>query len=203
MMEACSVVRFLVADRREDAKNAMNAMKLIVVGCAMALVACAATGPPYSSYVESSPDIPKQSTRLTFFRTAENTQYSARSATVRIDGREVGGCEFAGYQSFYVRAGPHVLSVDLWDSPGNCRLSIETLGGEEYFYEISPRPANAMASFLGFMIGSMGNPMGQLIAPYALIGAESAGKECGGPFSLAGVEEGFARQKLRELGRSR
>lgn len=95
----------------------MIAKALPALGLAITLAACVATGPRYSGYVATLPDIPRESTRLTIFRTAESTQYSGRSATVRIDGIERGGCDFAGYQTFYVPSGPHVLAVEMWDAP--------------------------------------------------------------------------------------
>ena len=181
----------------------MSAKSLAVLGFAIVLVACAATGPRYPEYVAALPDIPRQSTRLTVFRTAESTQYSARSATVKIDGRELGSCDFAGYQSFYVKAGPHVLTVEMWDAPGTCRLSTNLLGGEEYFYEVSPRVENWIAGFLGALVGGMGDRVAQAGAPFAVMGSESAGMKCGGAFSIVGVEEGIARQKLKDLHLSR
>ncbi len=129
--------------------DGMSAKSLPVLGLSIALTACAATGPRYADHAAALPDIPRQSTRLTVFRTADSSQYSGRSAAVKIDGRELGSCDFAGYQTFYVNAGPHVLSVGMWDAPGTCSLSTNILGGEEYFYEISPRVENCGCQFLG------------------------------------------------------
>ena len=181
----------------------MNAGRFAAFGLAVALTACAATGPRYSEHIAESPDIPRQSTRLTVFRTADSTQYSGRSAAVRVDGREVGGCDFAGYRTFYVSAGPHVLTVGMWDAPGNCRLSVNLLGGEDYFFEISPRTENTMAGFLGAVIGVIGGPVALAGAPFAVMGSESAGKNCGGAFSIAAVEESIGLRKVMDLRMSR
>lgn len=177
----------------------MTARRLAVLGLSIALAACAATGPRYSEHVGTLPEVARQSTRLTVFRTADSMQYSGRSATVKIDGRELGGCDFGGYQTFYVKAGPHVLNVEMWDAPGTCRLSTHVLGGEEYFFEISPRTENWVAGFLGALVGVMGAGVGLAGAPFAAMGSESAGKECGGAFSIVAVEESVARQKLDSL----
>jgi hypothetical protein len=175
----------------------MTAKRLPLLVLAIALAGCAATGPRYAEHIGTFPDVPPHLTRLTVFRTGESTQYSGRSATVRIDGVNRGGCEFAGYQTFHLPAGPHVLTVEMWDAPGSCSRSIDTLGGEEYFYEISPRTENSVAYLLGSMIGA-GSMFGA-IAPFAVMGAESAGSKCGGAFSIVEVDEGIARRKLGDL----
>lgn len=184
-------------------ENDMNATRFVVHCFAIALTACAATGPRYPEHVAMSADIPPHTTRLTVFRTAESTQYSGRSATVKIDGRERGGCDFAGYQSFFVPAGPRTLAVEMWDAPGKCSLSIDVLGGEEYFYEVFPRAESSIASFLGVLISLFAPARTSGIAPFAIMGAESAGKACGGAFSVIGVDEDLARRKLKDLRMSR
>jgi hypothetical protein len=178
---------------------ALKAKCLAALGLAMALAACAATGPRYAEHVAALPDIPRQSARLTIFRTADSTQYYTRPATVKMDGRELGGCDFAGYQTFYVKAGPHVLSVEMSDAPGTCRLSTNVLGGEEYFFEISPRTENWTAGFLGSIVGMMGGAVGAAVGPFAAMGSESAGKTCGGAFSIVAVEESIGRRKVTDL----
>jgi hypothetical protein len=184
-------------------ENEVSANRFLVFGLAITLAACAATGPRYSEHVGALADVPPKSTRLTVFRTTESTQYSGRSVTVRIDGRERGGCDFGGFQTFDVSAGPHILAVDMWDAPGRCRLSIEVLGGETYFYEISPRPANFGADFLGGLVGLIGGPLAGWAGSFAAMDAESSGKECGGAFSIVEVDEGVALRKLNDLRRSK
>jgi hypothetical protein len=169
----------------------VNAKRLTSIVLAIALAGCAAAGPRYADHVGMFPEVPPHLTRLTVFRTAESTEYSGRSTTVGIDGVDRGDCEFAGYQTFHVPPGPHVLAVGMWDAPGSCSLSIDTLGGEEYFYEISPRTESSVAYLLGSMIGA--------IAPFAVMGAESAGQKCGGAFSIVEVDETIARRKLGDL----
>jgi len=179
----------------------VNAKRLTSIVLAIALAGCAATGPRYADHIGTFPGIPPHLTRLTVFRTAESTQYSARAATVRIDGGNRGGCEFAGFQTFHVPAGPHVLAAEMWDAPGSCSLSIDTLGGEEYFFEISPRTESWVASLVGSILG--GGSMTGAIAPFAVMGAESAGSKCGGAFSIVEVDESIARRKLGDLRLSR
>jgi hypothetical protein len=177
--------------------------ELTALGLAIALAACVATGPQYFEYVATLPDVPRESTRLTIFRTSENTQYSGRSATVRIDGSERGNCDFAGYQTFYAPPGPHVLAVEMWDAPGRCSLAIEVLGGEEYFFEVRPRAENWVAGFLGAMIGGIAGGIGPTVGAFAIMGAESSGQACAGAFSIVEVDEDAALRKLRDLHLSR
>lgn len=181
----------------------MNANRLVVISLTIALAACAATGIRYSAHIATLADVPTQSTRLTVFRAAESTPISGRPVTVRIDGRERGGCDPGGFQTFHVPAGPHILAVEVWDTPGKCRLYINVLGGETYFYEIAPRPANAIASLLGTLIGTLGGPVGAVGGPFAVMGAESSGQECGGEFSIVEVDESIALRKLKDLRRSK
>ena len=115
----------------------------------------------------------------------------------------MGSCDFAGYQTFYVSAGHHVLTAGLWDAPGSCRLSVIVLGGEDYFFEISPRTENAMAAFLGALIGGIGGSAAMAGAPFAVMGSEAAGKDCGGAFSIVAVEESIGLRKVMDLRMSR
>jgi hypothetical protein len=163
------------------------------------LAACAAGGPRYSEHVALEPDIPPHATRLTVFRGAGNAQYSGRAATVRIDGAVRGTCDYAGYQTFHATPGHHVLTVYMWDAPGTCSLSVDVLGGEEYFFEIRPRAENSAAAVLGTILGAMLPAPGSAVAPFAVMGAESAGSRCGGAFTISAVEEGAARERLKEL----
>jgi hypothetical protein len=149
------------------------------------------------------PEVPPHSTRFTVYRTAASMQFSGRAATVRIDGKEFGSCEFAGYQVFHVRAGPHVLAVNMWDAPGSCSLSIDVLGGEDYFFEIAPRQESLVAMTLGTVIGALGGGLGPAFAPAVVMGAESSGRKCGGAFSIAVVDEAAARRALADLRQSR
>ncbi|MFO1316250.1 MAG: hypothetical protein U1F58_11660 [Burkholderiales bacterium] len=181
----------------------MSAKRFVVVTLAIGLAACTASGPRYADEVASLPGIPSHLARLTFFRTADRLQYSGRAATISIDGNPRRACELAGYHMVHVPAGPHVLSVDLWDAPGTCRFSVDVLGGEEYFYEVSPRTESGAAMFLGTLIGAFGGRAAMGGAPFAIMGAESSGKACGGAFSIVSVQEGAARRRLEGLHLSR
>jgi predicted small lipoprotein YifL len=182
----------------------MYAKRLLVLFVAIALAACAATGPMYSEQAATTAGIPPQSARLTVFRTAADTQHSSRSAVVRIDGKERGSCEFAGFQTFYVLAGHHALTVELSDWPGKCSLSVDVMGGEEYFFEVAPRTETTASDVLWSVIGFIaGLRMGAPITPIPSTRSESTANACGGAFSINGVEESVALQKLKDLRMSR
>jgi hypothetical protein len=181
----------------------VNAILLFVL--AMALGGCAATGPEYPEQAAIANTAASQSARLTVFRTAESLQYSGRSATVGIDGKDAGGCEYAGFSMFDVPAGSHVLTVSMWDAPGTCQLQVEVLSGATYFFEITPRTGNLVAGLPGLLVSGFG-VLGALVGGVAMIAgmaAESSGKICGGAFAIESVDENAALSKLATLRQSK
>ena len=106
-----------------------------------------------------------------------------------------------GFLTFDVLPGEHVLRVDLWDSPGVCNLSIHVTRGDIYFYEVVARPENWLAGLVGVLAAatpSAGATAGP-IASTAAMSAESAGKACGGAFSIVPVDEDPALARLVRL----
>jgi len=169
------------------------------LGFALLLAACAGTGPGYEEHLAALPPIAPHSSRLTVFRTSESLQYAGRAASVKVDGRELGGCAYSSFQTFYVPAGPHVLAAEMWDAPGTCRLTVNLIGGEDYFYEITPRAENYLSALVGTLIGGVAGATAATGAGFAAMGAESAGKACGGAFSIVAVDENVAHGKLKAL----
>jgi hypothetical protein len=169
------------------------------LGFALLLTACAGTGPAYVEHLAALPPIAPHSSRLTVFRTSGNLQYSGRAASVNVDGRELGSCAYSSFQTFYVSAGPHVLAAEMWDAPGSCRVTVNLIGGEDYFYEITPRAENYLSALAGMLIGGMAGATAATGAGFAAMGAESAGKACGGAFSIVAVDENVARDRLKAL----
>lgn len=155
-----------------------------IIGLAFTLSACAATGQLYREHDPTSPALSLDTARLIVFRTRDSSQYCARAASVKIDGNIAGNCDYAGFNVFEVTAGKHVLTVDVWDSPGKCDLPIDVSGGNTYFYEIQPRTGNLTAGLVGGLIG---------------MAIESSGKQCGGTFSVAPIEQSAALLKLEDL----
>ena len=172
----------------------------MALALAVALAGCAASGPRYAEQLAGSVGIAPGYGRLTVFRTADSTQYWARAATVSVDGREVGGCDFKGFATFDVPAGTHVLDVEIPDAPGKCRLSIVADGGATHYFEIAPRLAYYFAGLPGALLGAL-VPFGGIVAAIGMA-AESSEKECGGAFSIVPVAETVALSKLSDLRRS-
>lgn len=145
---------------------------------------CAATGSSYSKHVSEAHALEQNKSRLVLFRTRENSQYAGRAVAIKLNGEALGSCDYAGFNVFDIAAGKHILSVDIWDSPGVCNLDIEVNGGNEYYYEVSPRSGNLLGALLGGLIGTA---------------IESSGKKCGGAFSIESITKEVANTKLTDL----
>lgn len=111
-------------------------------------------------------------------------QYSGRASAIKLDANSLGSCEYGGFSAFDVAPGKHVLTVDMWDSPGTCDLQIEVTAGNRYFFQIRPRSANLTGALVGGLIG---------------MAVESYGLQCGGAFSVHLVPEEYATAKLADL----
>ena len=160
-------------------------MKLIsYLAIVSLLTGCAASGPKYQENIAEQGDQSQSGARLVIFRTKESSQYSARAAAIKLDEQSSGGCDYGGYKILNATPGPHTLAVDMWDSPGVCKLSIDVADKGGYFFEVKPRTEN-LAS--GFAFGLVG------------MAIESSGKQCGGAFSIEAVEKQNANAQLSEL----
>lgn len=163
----------------------MTTRSILSVGFLTAiLTGCAATGPRYSEVTSPQSVIFPSHARLIVFRTKESSQYSGRAAAVKIDGGSSGSCDYGGFNTFDVAAGKHIITVDMWDSPGKCELPIEVSGGASYFFEVQPRLGNLLSVLGAGLVGAS---------------IESAGQQCGGAFSISPVEENAALSKLTDL----
>jgi len=173
-------------------------MRLPIFALACAFAACAATGTRYSQDERSWLEVPAHLSRVTVFRTDSGTQYSGRSADLKIDGRARGSVKYKGFPTIDVPPGAHVLRVDLCDSPGAGDLSIHVTRGDTNFYEVIPTPENWLASLAGVLAASSASA-GAAAGPIgtnAAMSAESSGKVCGGAFSIVPVDDEPAQSKL-------
>jgi hypothetical protein len=182
---------------RMPSEVVMTVTKVLLLGFAIALAGCAASGVRYSNHAAVTADLARDSTRITVFRTEQHSTYGGRAASVRVDGRFVGGCEYAGYVVFFVPPGPHVLAVDMVEMPGTCSVAADVLGGEDYYYEIEPRPESYVAGVVGNVLDALGG--GLLVGTLGALSAESAGKRCGGAFAIRPVAEEKALAELVRL----
>lgn len=93
-----------------------------------------------------------------------------------------------------------MLRADLPGYPGGCDLSIQVAGGSEYFFEVALRSSYWHATLPGQVM--LGIPLLNLLAPaiaYSGMGMETAGKVCGGGFSIVPIERDPALTKLMDL----
>ncbi len=98
----------------------------------------------------------------------------------------MGSCDYTGFNVFDITVGTHILTVYMWDHPGTCELPIDVSGGSEYFFEIKPRTGSLVGVFIPY-VGILGAAI------------ESAGKQCGGAFSVEPIDKDLAIPKLVEL----
>ena len=106
-----------------------------------------------------------------------------------------------GFHTQDIAPGMHVLAVDMSGLPGACEAPIDVAGGNSYFYKIVPRPSYWHAALPGqviFPFPLVGLVVGP-VAIYAGTGIETAGKACGGGFSIESVDRDEALPKLVNL----
>ncbi len=139
--------------------------------------------------------------KVVFFRTKESALYVARRAAIYIDDSKVGGTAYGGFHYHDVSPGEHLLRADMWDSPGDCELTLNAIVGETYYFQVDPRQESFGAfSAAGFAAGLIsGGVLADVGGGLAGAAAESYGKACGGAFRLYPVDEKTALSKLTAL----
>ena len=175
----------------------MNHAVLLVV---VLLSACAAGGPRYVEHSGGAPSVPDQQSKLIVFRQSSTPQYSVREARLQLDRAGVGSVLPAGFRVFDIAPGSHTVVVDMWDAPGRCELTFEITGGTTQYFEVAPRIASWLSA--APMMAAPPIPAGSLVgAALMLIGmaAESAGKACGGAFSVVPIDNEAALLKLAQV----
>lgn len=173
---------------------------LLIAAVAMSLTACAADGLPYPEHPASSLVVSGVA-KVTVFRANDTLLYSARTARLAVDGERAGRLATGGFRTFKVAPGPHTFVVNMQDAPGSCQLAVDIQPDVEYFYEVTPRPPSFAASTPGaLLLGA--SPTGVLFG-LGVSGegsaAESAGKQCGGAFSIVPVDPTIALPKVSAL----
>jgi hypothetical protein len=170
----------------------------------MALSACAATDVRSPESVAVSSDTVSQVARLTVFRAAESAQYPGGSANLSIDGKEMGAIESAGFTTFDVPAGSHVLIAGVSSSPETCKLQIEVVGGAAYYYEVvtrtaTPRTPNFARTLPGAIVGALG-VIGALVSGVAgIVGILAESPEFNRVCAIVSMEENMALPTLDSL----
>lgn len=173
---------------------------VLIAAVAMSLAACAADGLPYPEHPASSLVVSGVA-KVTMFRANDTLLYSARTARLTVDGERAGKLATGGFRTFKVAPGAHTLVVNMWDAPGSCELTVDIQPDVEYFYEVAPRPPSFAAATPGaLLLGA--SPTGVLFGVGVSSegrAAESAGKQCGGAFSIVPVDPAIALPKVTAL----
>ncbi|HSC00764.1 MAG TPA: hypothetical protein VLE45_12675 [Burkholderiaceae bacterium] len=168
------------------------------------LTACAAMGTRYAEDPIGTAAVGAGQARLVVYRQANTLQYSVREARLELDGSAVGGLLPAGFRAFDVPAGPRRIVVDMWDAPGRCELTAELQGATTHYFEVAPRLESWLAGAPA--VAAPPVPAGGLVGGVMMMGSmaiESAGKACGGAFSIVAVDAAVARPRLADLRDSR
>ena len=152
-----------------------------------ALSGCAASGIKHADQLAMQPPVSNTASRITVFRTKESGQYSARSAPLSVDNRLATSIKYGGFSTLDLQSGQHILMTELSNLPGKCELPVQLNAGTIHYFEITPRLANFVSAVTGNVVGAA---------------LESAGKTCGGAFSIFPVTEEIALFKLRDLRKS-
>ena len=172
----------------------------VAIGMALSSCATSPSSPKYPDHPASRSAVPPDRARLTIYRIApeEKWQGSYRSADLLIDGSASGAVAVDEFRIRDVPLGHHVLRVDITGMPGACDLPIETTDGGSYFLEVTARESYWWAGQPGWAL--TGIPFaGLVVGPLAFAAGtaiESAGKTCGGPFSIVSVDRDTAIPKL-------
>jgi len=191
-----------------------------VASVTAALVGCAVTGASYKETTADSTPVAADQARVILLRRKDRyDDYSASKAVVRINDRVAGKIRYGGF--FYVDVPPgqvKLLASARNTGYGTCELRIPIAAGTTTYVDVAPRMAHSLAGLAGSAAGAAAvGTDGAATLTEALItdpakagvastaggamaqGAESAGKECGGPYALTQLADADALRYLDEL----
>ena len=191
---------------------------------AAALAACAATGASYKEITADTPPVMANQARIIVLRRKDRyDDYSASKAVVRINDRMAGKIRYGGFFFVDVQPGQVKLLASARNTGyGTCELHLPITAGTTSYVDVAPRMAHSLAGLAGSAAGAaavgtdaaatatdavlmdpakaaVGSTVGGAMAQ----GAESAGKECGGPYALIQLADDDALRYLDELGWSK
>jgi hypothetical protein len=179
---------------------------ILVLGLTVALAGCAATGTPFKDHRAHTEPVPADQARVVVFR-MDKTQGSTIAATMEIDGLVFGSLRENGFVWHDIDTATHLLRADVPNEAGTCLLAFQIAAGETGYFLVEPRAANAVArtpgtileTFLDALSPSMLVPLVGTFAAEAGATLESAGKKCGGPFSVVRVAPAAAQAMIKDL----
>ncbi len=184
--------------------------KVLALGLIATLAGCAATGKPYKDHPAYTEPVPVDQARVVVFR-MDKAQNSTVAATMEIDGLVFGSLRENGFVWHDIDTATHVLRADIPSEQGTCLLTFQIAAGETGYFLVAPRAANAVAKTPGTIASVIADALIPGVAPLILsematqAGAvlESAGKRCGGPFSVIRVPPAVAQPMVMELRESK
>ena len=184
--------------------------KVLALGLIATLAGCAATGKPYKDHPAYTEPVPADQARVVVFR-MDKAQNSTVAATMEIDGLVFGSLRESGFVWHGIDTATHVMRADVPSEQGTCLLTFQIAAGETGYFLVAPRAANAVAKTPGTIARVIADALMPGVAPVILsematqAGAviESAGKRCGGPFSVTRVLPAVAQPMVMELRESK
>ena len=184
--------------------------KVLALGLFATLAGCAATGKPYKDHPAYTEPVPVDQARVVVFR-MDKAQNSTVAATMEIDGLVFGSLRESGFVWHDIDTATHVMRADIPSEQGTCLLTFQIAAGETGYFIVEPRVANAVAKTPGTIASVIADALMPGVAPLILsematqAGAvlESAGKRCGGPFSVTRVLPAIAQPMVMELRESK
>jgi hypothetical protein len=184
----------------------------LAFGLLLALCCCSATGAKFRDHRAHTEPLPADRGRVVVYR-LDKAQYSTVVATTEIDGLVFGSLRENGFVWHDIDTAAHLLRADVPSDPGTCLLPFQLAAGETGYFLVAPRGAYAAAKAPGtvaqFIADALvqGSDMLPHLASEAVIQAgatlESAGKRCGGPFSVVRVPPAAAEPLVMELRESK
>jgi hypothetical protein len=179
---------------------------ILVLGFTMALAGCAATGSAYKEHKAYTEPVPADQARVVAYR-LDKAQNSTVAATMEIDGLVFGTLREKGFVWHDIDTKRHLLRADVPSEQGTCLLAFEIAAGETGYFLVTPRAANAVAKAPGTIAQFIADALVPGVLPLVLgemttqAGAvlESAGKQCGGPFSVVRVLPAAAEATIMDL----
>lgn len=180
--------------------------RLLSLGLMLAMCGCSATGAKYRDHPAYTEPVPEKMARVVVYR-MDKAQNSTVAATMEIDGLVFGSLRERGFVWHDIDTATHVLRADIPSEAGTCLLTFQIAAGETGYFLVAPRAANAVAKTPGTIASVIADALLPGVAPLILsematqAGAviESAGKRCGGPFSVVRVPPAAAELVIMEL----
>ena len=114
---------------------------------------CASTSPAETAALAQTP-IPTGKARVPITRTSD-VLYAAAPATITLNGQTVASIATGGTAIVDVPPGNAVLAASAWSYPGEYKVTLNAVAGQNYALVVAPRSASFGPSLLGPVGGMM------------------------------------------------